>query len=100
MFKASSRSSTLNLREHVIECILYRKYYRHYSSVVFSIVTFVYCLTHINKKRLAKPKVKGPFVYAAAAAAAFVYCLTHINIKRLAKPKVKGLFVYAATAAF
>jgi hypothetical protein len=86
------------LREHVIECILYRKYYRHYSSVVFSIVTFVYCLTHINKKRLAKPKVKGPFVYAAATA--FVYCLTHINKKRLAKPKVKGPFVYAAAAAF
>jgi hypothetical protein len=50
----------LSLRGHNIECILYRKYYRHYSSIVFSILTIVYCPTHINRKGLAKPKVKPP----------------------------------------
>jgi len=50
----------LSLRGHNIECILYRKYYRHYSSIVFSILTIVYCSTHINRKGLAKPKVKPP----------------------------------------
>lgn len=44
----------------IIECILYRKYYRHYSSIVFSTLTIIYWPTHINRKGLAKPKVKLP----------------------------------------
>jgi hypothetical protein len=44
----------------IIECILFRKYYRHYSSIVFSTLTIVYCPSHINRKGLAKLKVKPP----------------------------------------
>jgi hypothetical protein len=48
------------LEGHIIECILYRKYYRHYSSILFSILTIIYCLTHKNQKELVKSKVKSP----------------------------------------
>jgi len=43
----------------IIECILYRKYYWHYSSIVISTITIVYCPTHINRKWLAKPNIKS-----------------------------------------
>jgi hypothetical protein len=54
------RSSTLILRGYIIEYILYRKYYRHYSSVVFSTLTIIYCPTHLNKIFLTKLRVKPP----------------------------------------
>jgi len=36
----------------IIKCILYRKYYRHYFSVVISTLTIIYCSTHINRKKI------------------------------------------------
>jgi hypothetical protein len=37
------------MKLRIIECI-YRKYYRHYSSVVISTFIILYCPTHINRK--------------------------------------------------
>ena len=56
----------------IIECILYRKYYRHYSSVAFSTLTIVDCPIYINRKVLAKPKVK-PLNYSQLGIKAFCH---------------------------